>query len=108
MRALVCIASLATAFVIAACGSTSGPAPGNAGTDGNADGGGTSASTAGLHGACPAGGCASGQTCLSAPGPGGGTSTCEFRCASAADCPHALRCNLPPIAPDSLVNTCIE
>lgn len=68
----------------------------------------STAETAGLHAICPASGCAAGQECITAPGPGGSTSTCEIRCAKDAECPSGLRCNLPPVVPDSLVNTCVE
>jgi hypothetical protein len=66
------------------------------------------ASTAGIGRECPTDGCAKGQECVTANGPEGELSTCEIRCTSNAECPEGLRCNLPPVLPDSLVNVCVE
>lgn len=62
----------------------------------------------GVGQACPTAGCAAGQDCVTAAGPGGDTSTCEIRCGSDTDCPERWECNIPPIAPDSLPNVCVE
>ena len=64
-------------------------------------------STQGLHQFCPdAGTCTEGQECVEAAGPGGPTHTCEIRCANDGDCPSQTSCNLPPVVPDSIPNTC--
>lgn len=82
--------------------------PSDAGAEASAAASSSDASTDGLGGTCPATGCNPGQECVTAPGPGGDTSTCEIKCTTNAECPFGLRCNLPPILPDSLVNTCIQ
>lgn len=64
--------------------------------------------TQGLDDPCPAQGCATGQVCMTAAAPGGETRTCEIQCNAHSDCPRQLRCNLPPIVPDSLANVCIS
>lgn len=63
-------------------------------------------STAGLGQECPQTGCAQGQQCVEAAAAGGATRTCEIKCANDADCPEGTRCNLPPVVPDSIPNTC--
>jgi hypothetical protein len=74
----------------------------------NACGGGNSGTftTAGLGQTCPEIGCAQGQECVKAAVPGGATKTCEIKCSRDSDCPQGHKCNLPPVAPDSLSQTC--
>jgi hypothetical protein len=62
----------------------------------------------GLHKECPADGCLPGQQCVTAAAPGGETRSCEIHCDASSDCPQAMRCNLPPIVPDSIPNVCVE
>lgn len=60
----------------------------------------------GIHQTCPTSGCLSGQTCVEAAGAGGTTKTCEIRCTKDSECPEGTKCNLPPVLPDSIPNTC--
>ena len=110
MRALD-VVTWAAGIVIGACAlaacsgeSTKDPAP-DAGSDSGAPSG---ASTEGLGSTCTSTGCKPGQECVTASAPGGSTSTCEIKCSSNAECPDGFRCNLPPVVPDSLVNTCVK
>ncbi|MBX3262799.1 MAG: hypothetical protein KIS78_35465 [Labilithrix sp.] len=101
---------LSLALGALACGGGTSPSPTN-GTEGAGDatrGGDAAASTDGLHRFCPAEGCATGQECVTANSPEGELSTCEIRCTSHAECPDGLRCNLPPVLPDSLVHVCVD
>jgi hypothetical protein len=95
--------ALPFAFAVAACGGDNAPNTNDA-TDSGASG----ASTVGIGHECPTEGCAEGQECVTANGADGELSTCEIRCTSDAQCPGALRCNVPPVLPDSLVNVCVE
>jgi hypothetical protein len=62
----------------------------------------------GLHQSCPDAGCAEGQECVSAPSPEGTTSTCEIPCEGDAECPEAMRCNVPPALPDTILDVCVD
>ena len=64
--------------------------------------------TEGLHKDCTIEQCAGGQKCVTAASSSGDTKTCEIECDSDSGCPDNYRCNLPPIAPDSIPNVCVE
>ncbi|MFU8804179.1 MAG: hypothetical protein ACNA8W_10250 [Bradymonadaceae bacterium] len=65
-------------------------------------------STEGLHRFCPDDDCAAGQECITAASPEGDLSTCEIRCDGDGDCPEGYVCDLPPVVPGALPNTCVE
>lgn len=55
--------------------------------------------------------CAQGQKCTSYAHPSCANQqcqTCEIACDADSDCPEGLHCNLPPVLPDSVVNTCMQ
>jgi Cys-rich repeat protein len=55
--------------------------------------------------------CAQGQTCHAWAHPdceGQQCQTCEIECAADSDCPEGFHCNLPPLLPDTAVNTCAQ
>jgi hypothetical protein len=102
------LTSIALAYAFAlACGgeaTDSTPTPGATPTpDRSGD-----AALEGLHRLCPDAGCAPGLECVTAAGPEGELSTCEIRCEDDVGCPDGLRCNLPPVVPDSLPYICVE
>lgn len=53
--------------------------------------------------------CAEGQSCHSYAHhecPDAQCRTCEVTCTGHSDCPAGLRCNLPPLVPDTVPNVC--
>ncbi len=66
--------------------------------------------TANLHQECEPGEgeCAEGQVCGLSNSVEGQITSCEIVCDGDFDCPEGTRCNLPPILPDSLLNTCVD
>jgi hypothetical protein len=98
------LTSIALAFAFACGGEATEPTPTPTSTpDRSGD-----AAPEGLHRLCPDAGCVPGLECVTAAGPEGELSTCEIRCEDDVACPDGLRCNLPPVVPDSLPYICVE
>lgn len=113
-RRISLLALIACAWGLTGCDDTSSPSkpsdtskPSDASTPSDADSGSTNpVSSAGVGRPCDGGACPKGQECVT--GEFENLSTCEIRCTSEDECPEGLRCNLPPILPDSLPNVCVD